>query len=53
MPSLREMQPINGALGQAKDPRQIPLGSSGDHLSAQYHEALCRIGAKMFMLALS
>ncbi len=25
--------------------------ASGDHLSAQYHEALCRIGAKMFLLA--
>jgi len=24
---------------------------SPDHLSAQYHEALCRIGAKMFLLA--
>jgi hypothetical protein len=24
---------------------------SGDHLSSQYHEALCRIGAKMFLLA--
>jgi hypothetical protein len=24
---------------------------SGDHLSAQYHEALCQIGAKMFLLA--
>jgi hypothetical protein len=24
---------------------------SGDHLSAQYHEALCRIGAKLFLLA--
>jgi hypothetical protein len=22
-----------------------------DHLSAQYHEALCRIGAKVFLLA--
>ena len=25
--------------------------SSGDHLSAQYHEALCRVGAKLFLLA--
>jgi hypothetical protein len=24
---------------------------SGDHLSSQYHEALCRIGAKLFLLA--
>jgi len=24
---------------------------SGDHLSVEYHEALCRIGAKLFMLA--
>jgi hypothetical protein len=24
---------------------------SADHLSAQYHEALCRIGARMFLLA--
>ena len=24
---------------------------SPDHLSAQYHEALCRIGAKVFLLA--
>ncbi len=24
---------------------------SGDHLSSEYHEALCRIGAKMFLLA--
>ncbi len=24
---------------------------SGDHLSSQYHEALCRNGAKMFLLA--
>ncbi len=24
---------------------------SADHLNAQYHEALCRIGARMFLLA--
>jgi hypothetical protein len=24
---------------------------SGDHLSSEYYEALCRIGSKMFLLA--
>jgi hypothetical protein len=31
--------------------RLIPCTNSRSHLSAQYHEALCRIGAKMFLLA--
>ncbi len=42
--------------GLAYTPRHQPIsrvnGRRGpDHLSAQYREALCRIGAKVFLLA--
>ena len=30
---------------------ELAHGDSVDHLSAEYHEALCRIGAKLFALA--
>ncbi|MGD0539239.1 MAG: hypothetical protein ABSC03_16530 [Verrucomicrobiota bacterium] len=32
---------------------KLEMCSSGDHLSSQYHEALCRIGARMFLQARS
>jgi hypothetical protein len=42
--------------GITEDVVRLPIhefghNASGDHLSAQYHEALCRIGAKLYSLA--
>jgi len=42
---------VTVSLVQRLDSRIIGHEYSGDHLSSDYHDALCRFGARMFSLA--